>query len=175
MKQTLNSAKEMGQLSWQSQTWWAELDTLDLHGRRDSPPASCPVTLTHTHTHKHTHLKNENMIISWMVVACAFNHSTWEERQVISRFDASLDYRTSSRTARATQRNPVLKNYAQEELHFFNFSYDVFQRHILLLASVDSRTSQGYIWKCWAPHKLSAQSVASEHGGFPLSWLLSFF
>jgi hypothetical protein len=31
------------------------------------------------------------------------------ERQVISEFEASLVYRESSRTARATQRNPVSK------------------------------------------------------------------
>jgi hypothetical protein len=32
------------------------------------------------------------------------------QRQVISEFEASLVYRVSSRTARATQRNPVSKN-----------------------------------------------------------------
>jgi hypothetical protein len=41
------------------------------------------------------------------VVVHAFNPSrgTW-----ISKFEASVVYRVSSRTARATQRNPVLKN-----------------------------------------------------------------
>jgi hypothetical protein len=32
------------------------------------------------------------------------------QRQAISEFEASLVYKVSSRTARATQRNPVLKN-----------------------------------------------------------------
>ena len=32
------------------------------------------------------------------------------QRQQISEYKASLVYRVSSRTARATQRNPVLKN-----------------------------------------------------------------
>jgi hypothetical protein len=47
-------------------------------------------------------------------VAHAFNPSTREaeisERQWISEFEASLVYRVSSRTVRATQRNPVSKN-----------------------------------------------------------------
>jgi hypothetical protein len=33
----------------------------------------------------------------------------------ISQFEASLVYRVSFRTARATQRNPVLKNQKEEE------------------------------------------------------------
>jgi hypothetical protein len=41
-------------------------------------------------------------------VAHAFNLSTWEaEAGGISEFEASLVYKVSSRTARATQRNPV--------------------------------------------------------------------
>jgi hypothetical protein len=32
------------------------------------------------------------------------------QRQAISEFEASLVYKVSSRTARATQRNPVSKN-----------------------------------------------------------------
>jgi hypothetical protein len=44
------------------------------------------------------------------VVAHTFNPSTREaEAGRISEFEASLVYRVSSRTARATQRNPVLK------------------------------------------------------------------
>jgi hypothetical protein len=45
------------------------------------------------------------------VVAHAFNPSTWEAEAGgflrISEFEASLVYRVSSGTARATQRNPV--------------------------------------------------------------------
>ena len=45
-----------------------------------------------------------------MVVALACNPSTLGGRgRLISEFEASLVYRVSSRTARATQRNPVLK------------------------------------------------------------------
>jgi hypothetical protein len=44
------------------------------------------------------------------VVAHAFNPSTWEaDAGEFLEFEASLIYRVSSRTARATQRNPVLK------------------------------------------------------------------
>jgi hypothetical protein len=43
-----------------------------------------------------------------VVVAHAFNPSTWEGRgRRISEFEISLVYRVSSRTARAIQRNPV--------------------------------------------------------------------
>jgi hypothetical protein len=46
------------------------------------------------------------------MVTNAFNPSTWEAERGrwISEFEASLIYKVSSRTARATQRNPVLKN-----------------------------------------------------------------
>ena len=45
------------------------------------------------------------------MVAHAFNPSTWEaETGRFLKFGASLIYRVSSRTARAIQRNPVLKN-----------------------------------------------------------------
>ena len=44
----------------------------------------------------------------WAVVAHALNPSTWGGRgRWISEFQASLVYRVSSRTARATQRTPV--------------------------------------------------------------------
>jgi hypothetical protein len=44
------------------------------------------------------------------VVAHTFNPSTWEaEAGEFLNFKASLVYRVSSRTARATQRNPVQK------------------------------------------------------------------
>jgi hypothetical protein len=46
---------------------------------------------------------------SWVLLlaVCTFNHLGG--RQKISGFEASLVYGVSSRTARATQRNPVLK------------------------------------------------------------------
>jgi hypothetical protein len=45
------------------------------------------------------------------MVAHAFNPSTWSggRGRRISEFEASLVYRSSSRIARATQRNPVSK------------------------------------------------------------------
>jgi hypothetical protein len=49
---------------------------------------------------------------SWAVVVHAFNPSTWEAEAggfLSSRPEASLVYKVSSRTARAIQRNPVLK------------------------------------------------------------------
>jgi hypothetical protein len=46
----------------------------------------------------------------WAVVVHAFNPSTWEaEAGGFLEFAAILVYRVSSRTARATQRNPVSK------------------------------------------------------------------
>jgi hypothetical protein len=53
------------------------------------------------------------------MVAHASNPSTWEAEtggflnRWISEFEASLVYRVSSRTARDTQRNPVLKTNKQ--------------------------------------------------------------
>ena len=49
-------------------------------------------------------------LFHWAVVAHAFNPITWEAEAGISEFEASLVYRVSSRTARATQRNPVSEN-----------------------------------------------------------------
>jgi hypothetical protein len=53
------------------------------------------------------------------MVANAFNPSTWEaEGRQISEFEASLFYSESSRTAKDTQRNPVLKEKVKECLVF---------------------------------------------------------
>jgi hypothetical protein len=47
----------------------------------------------------------------WAVVEHAFNPSTWETQAGrFCEFEASLFYRVSSRTASATQRNPVSGN-----------------------------------------------------------------
>ena len=48
-------------------------------------------------------------------VAHTFNSSTWEAEAGRSEFEASLVYSISSRTARATQRNPVWKNKREKE------------------------------------------------------------
>jgi hypothetical protein len=52
-------------------------------------------------------LWNETKVFSQVVAAHAFNPSTREVEA--SEFEANLVYTMSSRTARATQRNPVLK------------------------------------------------------------------
>jgi hypothetical protein len=51
------------------------------------------------------------------MVVHAFNPSTWEadRGRQISEFEASLVYQMSSRTARATQRNPVSKNQKKKK------------------------------------------------------------
>jgi hypothetical protein len=49
------------------------------------------------------------------VVAHAFNPSTWEAEAGRSEFEDSLVYRVSSRTARAIQRNPVLKKTKKQK------------------------------------------------------------
>jgi hypothetical protein len=48
------------------------------------------------------------------VVAHAFNPSTREAEAEAGRFEASLVYNVSSRTARAIQRNPVSKNKTKQ-------------------------------------------------------------
>jgi hypothetical protein len=54
--------------------------------------------------------KEKQQKMSWAVVAHTFNPSTWEaEAGGFLEFKASLVYRVSSRTARATRRNPVSK------------------------------------------------------------------
>jgi hypothetical protein len=54
--------------------------------------------------------------VSWVVVANTFNPSTLGGRgRQIFEFEASLVYKVSSRTARATQRNPVSKNQKKKK------------------------------------------------------------
>jgi hypothetical protein len=51
------------------------------------------------------------------MVAHAFNPSTQGGRdRRISEFEASLVYKVSARTARATQRNPVSKNQKKKKV-----------------------------------------------------------
>ena len=55
------------------------------------------------------------------VVAHTFNPSTWEAEAgaSLSSIESNLVYKVSSRTARATQRNPVSKqNKAKQKTHF---------------------------------------------------------
>ena len=49
------------------------------------------------------------------MVAHAFNPSTWEAEADRSEFKAILVYRVSSRTARATLRNPVSTKQKKKE------------------------------------------------------------
>jgi hypothetical protein len=63
-------------------------------------------------------LKLLKILFGWLVVAHAFNPSTLKvERQVdLCDLKASLIYRTSSRSAKATQRNPVSE---KERIYFY--------------------------------------------------------
>jgi hypothetical protein len=54
-------------------------------------------------------------IWSWVVVVHYFNPSTWETEADRSLNFSNLIYRVSSRIARATQRNSVLKNLKKKE------------------------------------------------------------
>jgi len=56
------------------------------------------------------HFVHKDSFSGWAVVAHTFNPSTWEaEAGGFLSSEASLVYRVNSRTARATQRNPVSK------------------------------------------------------------------
>jgi hypothetical protein len=56
------------------------------------------------------------------VVAHAFNPSTWEaEAGGFLEFEASLVYRVSSRTAKATQRNPVSKKAKKKKKFIYSY------------------------------------------------------
>jgi hypothetical protein len=56
-----------------------------------------------------------------MLVAHAFNLSTWEaEAGNLCEFEARLVYRLSSRTVRATQRNPISKKKQQKKKRLIN-------------------------------------------------------
>ena len=53
----------------------------------------------------------------------AFNSSTQEQKQVdLPELEASLVYRASSRTAKATQRNPVSKTQKNKIQNIFSSS-----------------------------------------------------
>jgi hypothetical protein len=76
------------------------------------------------------------------MVAHAFNPSTREaEAGGFSEFEASLVYRVSSRTARATQRSPVLKNKTRQNKTKQKFTFKKFtlRSPILILSSYGTR------------------------------------
>jgi hypothetical protein len=56
----------------------------------------------------------KTLMVARAVVVYAFNPSTWE-------FEVSLVYRVSSRTSRATQRNPVSKNQTKQTLILYSW------------------------------------------------------
>jgi hypothetical protein len=60
--------------------------------------------------------KRHNWNLGWAVVAHTFSPSTWKAEQ-ISEFKASLVYKVSSRTARATQKNPVSNTHTHTHTH----------------------------------------------------------
>ena len=57
----------------------------------------------------HSYMLSQKQTTSWAVVVHAFNPSTWEAEASGFEFEASLVYKVSSRTARATQRNCLEK------------------------------------------------------------------
>jgi hypothetical protein len=64
--------------------------------------------------------------ISWAVVVHTFNLSTWEAEGCESpKFRASLVYRVSSRTARATPRNSVSENKTKTKKHISHSFFSV--------------------------------------------------
>ena len=73
------------------------------------------------------------------------------QRQVdLCEFKASLVYRVSSKTVRATQRNPVLKNNNSQKAFFF--------KRCLLFAEVKVKTCKG--------HKLKERDTGSSTAMF---------
>jgi hypothetical protein len=69
-----------------------------------------PVSKQTNKQNNNNNKNNKRVCFSWAVVAHAFNPSTQEaEAGGFSEFEASLVYKVSSRTAKATQRNPVSK------------------------------------------------------------------
>jgi hypothetical protein len=74
-----------------------------------------------TDTNTHTQLKNLSLYLKkkkknkagrWWPTPLIT--ALGRQRQAISEFEASLVYKVSSRTARATQRNPVSKNKTKQ-------------------------------------------------------------
>ena len=87
----------------------------------NSFPSLCPSTwsshlaISLSATEGGTETIGKGPSFSRAVVAHAFNPSSQETEAGGSLFKASLVYRVSSRTAKATQINPVLKNQKQEK------------------------------------------------------------
>jgi hypothetical protein len=97
----------------------------------------------------------------------------------ISEFEASLVYRVSSRTARATQRNPVSKTKRKKEKSFLNFHTYLTKTRLyawILIQAADSPAVTGdAIWETPVA-KLAAVTFISSIT-FPtwtLTWPLSW-
>jgi hypothetical protein len=72
-------------------------------------------THTHTYTHTHTHTHTHTQLIA-RKECMPLMPTLGRQRQVeLCEFKASLVYRVSSRTAKATQRNPFLKNKTKQQ------------------------------------------------------------
>jgi hypothetical protein len=69
-----------------------------------------------------------------VVVAQAFNPNTGGRGRWISEFEASLDYKVSSWTARATQRNPVSKKPKKKSDVLLDYCY------VLIFIAIDIRS-----------------------------------
>jgi hypothetical protein len=73
----------------------------------DKRPGDLSPSGLHTHVHKTPYIDNNNNILIFR-----------RQRQVdLCEFKASVVYRVSSRTARATQRNPVSKNKKTKQMN----------------------------------------------------------
>lgn len=131
----LEHSESLSRVEWLSKkrcllprlTTWAQ--SSEAHGRTESTPESCPLTPPCTYAHTQVlffnvkdinTLSQETKIIvrQWWYKPFVPAQGGWG--RPISELESSLIYRASSRAARVTERNPVLKkkNYKRESLVF---------------------------------------------------------
>jgi hypothetical protein len=80
-----------------------------------SPHAHCGIWVPIMYAHDINKYRSNRKKERPGIVVHTFNPSTWESEAEGSEFKASLVCRVSSRTARTTQRNLVLKNEIKKE------------------------------------------------------------
>ena len=94
-----------------------------------------------------------------MVVAHAFRSSTWEAEAGRSLSEASLVYRVSSRSAKATQRNPDSKNQNKKTKQN---KKDLFISCTLLLSSDTPEEGIGSPLKMVVSHHVVAENCTQD-------------